>query len=519
MARLSACLARLHIENPLAQWLIGRGQNRCILGFDAMGTTVVIPFACIALLGLSSPVVACAAEAWVDSKTKNIERFLQERFADGNTGMVIGLLDEQGRRVFGAGKLDNGTDERVDGETVFDIGSVTKVFTVLLVQDAARRGELKLEDPVAKFMPDGVKVPSRGEKEITLLNLAAQDSGLPFFLDNLGDKPAKELTLEEKREGTDAYTVDKLYAGILQFQLTQDPGTRFEYSNVGMALLGNVVERKTGKDFESLVVERICQPLRLENTRMTLSAELKARLAVGHLQDDSRAPLARFRAMAPAGGLRSTANDLLTFLSANLGITPSKELTPMMEAMCAPRHTDSPVFGKTATPWMDERVYNPPGSEFWGHSGGGFGSVAFVAFDRQHRRGVVVLTNQMKVPPNGIGWRLLQGIALTRDNTSVREVIGVGIGLESDDKSGLPRITMVFPESPAGKARLTTGLALRQVNDTSMKGKSLAECVATLGGPIDSKVRLELVDSEQKERTVELTRQKFLTLLDETPLE
>ena len=472
----------------------------------------------IALLVVATPFLTFADESWVDSKAKNIDSFLQEKFAQGNAGMVIGLVDEHGRRVFSAGKLDNGSDLQVDGDTLFEIGSVTKVFTALLLLDAERRGEMKLDDPVSKFLPEGITVPSRDGKLITLLNLAVQDSGLPFFPDNLRDKPPGELTLQEKKEGSDAYTLDKLYAAVSTFQLKQDPGSKFEYSNVGMALLGHAIERKAGSSYESLVVERICRPLKMHNTRITLPAELQARLATGHLDDGGRADHWHMQAMAPSGALHSTANELLSFLAANLGLTRSG-LTPLLERMQVARHTGAPIFGKTAMPWVDERIYNPPGSEIWGHSGGGYGTVAFVAFDRKKRRGVVVLTNQMKVHPNGIGWILLQDMPLTQDNVPVREVVGVGIALDTDKATGLPRITAVFPKSPAGQAGLAVGLVIRQINDTSLRGKELNECVALLGGPAGSKLRLELVDAAQQAKVIELTRQKFLTIKDESPRE
>lgn len=472
-----------------------------------MAKTTMIQIACV-VLGLAITVAARAEESWVDSKSKNVERFLQETFAQGNAGMVIGLLDEQGRKVFGAGKLDNGTDRGVDGETVFEIGSVTKVFTVLLLLDSVRRGEMNLDDPLAKHLPADVRVPSRNGKEITLLNLAVQDSGLPLF--------PPEKNGDEKH--TDGYPLDNLYSSISAFQLPQDPGAKFEYSNVGMAVLGNAIERATDSNFESLVLERICRPLKMNDTRITLPAEMQSRLATGHLADGSQAEHWRLGSMAPAGALHSTANDLLIFVAAHLGTTAT-ELTPLMQKMQVVHHMDAPMFGKTAMPWMDERVYQPAGSELWGHAGGVNGVVAFVAFDRKKRRGVVVLTNQLKVHPNGIGWKLLQGMPLTRDNVPLREVVGVGIGLESEEKTGLPRITSVFPKSPAGQAGLTAGLLIRQINGVSLQGKTLADCVTLLGGPVDSKVRLELEDTQQVEKTIELTRQRFLTIRDETPLE
>lgn len=481
-----------------------------------MVKAAVTRIACSALLLFAGPAVVVAQEPWIDACAENVETFLRDKFADSQAGMVVGLIDERDRRVFSAGKLDNGTDRKVDGDTVFEIGSVTKVFTTLLLLDAVRRGEMQLTDPVAKYLPAEVKVPSRGGKEITLLNLAVQDSGLPFFPDNLRDKPAKDLTLQEKKEGSDAYTTEKLYAAVSEFQLTQDPGARFEYSNVGMALLGHAIERKTGSSYESLVVERLCRPLKLDQTRIARSAEMKTRLATGHLDDGTRSDHWHLQAMAPAGALHSTANDLLTFVAANLGFTQS-ELTPLMKAMQVERHAGSPL-GKSAMPWVDENAYNPPGTEIWAHSGGGYGTIAFVAFDVKKRRGVVALTNQMKVFPNGVALTLLQGYPLTDDNVPVREVVGVGIGLELDRTTSLPRITRVFPKSPAGEAGLSAGLAIRRIDETALNDKPLSECVALLGGAADTKVRLELLDPAGKEsKTVELTRKRFLTIKDHHP--
>ncbi len=92
--------------------------------------------------------------------------------------MVVALVDEDGTKILAAGKLGNDAGDRVDGDTVFEIGSVTKTFTVLLLLDAVQRGEVSLDDPVAKYLPAEVKLPTHNGKEITLLNLAAQDSGI-----------------------------------------------------------------------------------------------------------------------------------------------------------------------------------------------------------------------------------------------------------------------------------------------------------------------------------------------------
>src|ERR1041385_4830034 len=94
-------------------------------------------------------------------------------------GLVVGIVDEHGARVISHGKLDNGTSADVDGDTIFEIGSITKVFTALLLQDMVERGEMKLDDPVQKYLPDSVRMPTFQGKEITLLHLATHTSGLP----------------------------------------------------------------------------------------------------------------------------------------------------------------------------------------------------------------------------------------------------------------------------------------------------------------------------------------------------
>src|SRR5262245_34593841 len=138
-------------------------------------------YSCAVILMIS--VRLCPAAE--DDYTNSIQPFLHETFDGKNYAMVIGLVDEHGSRVYSAGKLDNGTDQEVNADTLFEIGSMTKTFTALLLQDMVARGEMTLEDPVAKYLPDSVKIPTRNGKGITLANLAAQDSGLPREPDNL----------------------------------------------------------------------------------------------------------------------------------------------------------------------------------------------------------------------------------------------------------------------------------------------------------------------------------------------
>jgi C-terminal processing protease CtpA/Prc len=149
-----------------------------------------------------------------------------------------------------------------------------------------------------------------------------------------------------------------------------------------------------------------------------------------------------------------------------------------------------------------------------GHGGGGFGYLAFIGLDKIKRRAVVVLCNQMNVNPAGIGWTILQGMELSRENITwfVREIVGTGVALDADPKSGLLRITTVYPNSPAGQAGLSPGLIIRKIDGVSVRGKSIQECLGLIGGRAGTKVRFEIVNPERNEtKTVELTRQKFVT--------
>src|SRR5258708_3668211 len=378
-----------------------------------------------------------AHAAFTDSAS--IESFLHDNFANTNSGMVIALLDEHGAKIFHAGKLDNGTDAEVNADTLFEIGSVTKTFTALLALEMAKRGELNLDDPVAKYLPSSVKVPSQGGKQITLLNLAVQDSGLPFNATNfIGNND---------EEHYDSYTADRMYAFLSGYALEDPPGTKYQYSNVGMSLLGHVLERVSHTNFEALNLDRICRRLHMDSTYVTLPPAMKSRMAVGHDDNEKRAHDFAQKVRAAAGALRSSVNDLLKYLAAEIGLTNSP-LSSLMQQSQVIRHTHPPYFGKTAMPWYDQNAFNPPGTELLGHGGGTLGSAAFIGFDKKQRRGVVILSNQRYCHSSTVGWTILQGLPLTKDNFTqmVLEIAGIGASLDIHHDTNMRLITKSFPQ-------------------------------------------------------------------------
>jgi len=297
-------------------------------------------------------------------------------------GIVVGVIEPSGRRIVAYGSADRDDQGPLDGDTVFEIGSVTKVFTSLLLADAVQRGEVALGDPVSKYLPAGTKVPDHGGKPIRLVDLSTHTSALPSLPSN--------LTPKDPRNPYADYTVAQLYEFLAAYELPRDPGAQYAYSNLGAGLLGHVLALRTGMDYETLVRRRITGPLSMKSTSIALSDSMRKRLAAGHDAQRRRAANWDFPTLAGAGALRSTANDLLNFLSANLGRTPTP-LAPAMASMLATRRPTTKPRMQVALGW--HIITADDGRELVWHNGGTGGYRSFVGFDPKNRTGVVVLSN------------------------------------------------------------------------------------------------------------------------------
>ena len=328
-----------------------------------------------------------------------IRKILIERIDNQHqsVGIVAGVIEPQGRRVVAYGSLNQGDPRPLNGDTIFEIGSVTKVFTSLLLSDMVQRGEVALSDPVAMYLPADVKMPERGGRVITLVDLATHTSGLPRLPSNLNpNDPANPYA---------DYTTAQLYKFLSSYELTRDIGARFEYSNLGGGLLGLALARRAGMDYEAAVKARITGPLGMSSTGITLTPEMKARFAVGHNAELKSVSNWDLPTLAGAGALRSSANDLLTFLAANLGYTNSP-LAPAMAAMLSVRRPmGGPQAGQVGLAWI---ISKPFDDEIVWHNGGTGGYRSFVGYDAKTRVGVVVLSNSFTATGvDDIGMHLL----------------------------------------------------------------------------------------------------------------
>ena len=317
---------------------------------------------------------------FTDSKIKEI---LRDRIdvAKKSVGIVVGLVDDKGTRIVSYGKPALDSSQTLDGDSVFEIGSVTKVFTATVLADMAERGELNLNDPISKFLPKSVKAPTHDGKEITLADLSSQTSGLPRMPGNFAPKDATNPYAD--------YSVDQMYAFLSGYALTRDPGTQYLYSNLGVGLLGHILALRAGSEYENLIVRRVCQPLKMENTRITLTSGMKARLATGH--NAGLKPVANWDlpTLAGAGALRSTVNDMLKFVAANLGLVGTP-LAPAMSKTHQVLHETGSQGLEVGLGWHILKRFD---TELIWHNGGTGGYHSFVGFVKRQRRGVVVLSN------------------------------------------------------------------------------------------------------------------------------
>jgi CubicO group peptidase (beta-lactamase class C family) len=315
------------------------------------------------------------------------------------TGVVVGIARPEGNRIIAYGTRGLADKTPVDGNTVYDLGSVTKVFTGLLLADMAQRREVALGDPAQEYFPPGqVKLPTYEGSVMTLADLATHTSGLPFRPNNLASKdPHNQYA---------GYTLDDLYAFLSACKLNRAPGSRYEYSNVGFALLGLALSRRANMDYEDLLRSRITAPLGMQDTQILPTGGMQRREALPYdynLKPTEHSDMVG--AMESAGALRSTANDLLKLLDAFLGLRRS-QLLPAMNAMTMIRR---PGGMKPATAIVIAwNIYDDGAREIVWKNGNVDGYRAFIGYDAKARLGVVALANaQTAEGVDDIGLHLL----------------------------------------------------------------------------------------------------------------
>ncbi|MBD3322652.1 MAG: serine hydrolase [Chitinivibrionales bacterium] len=343
---------------------------------------LMLPFLCFACQQeVTFPVDGTTVEEVVDA-------YIQSPL---NAGIVIGTISNDATEMYLFGTADKSANEIPDEHTIFEIGSLTKVFTTAVLADMASEGLLSLDDPVETYLD--ISLPEYNGREMTLYHLATHTAGFPPAPDNLyTDDPA--ALFEQMQNPYKNYTEEDLYDYLRQFQPEYPYGERIEYSNTGIALLGVVLEKRAGIPYRQLLQERILEPLNMDETRVLLAAEDGRNHAQGYNQWGVATPFWEFQAIAPAGALRSTLSDMLDFLEANIDEDHSvlgEQLAQCHEPRIRYPYKDYEDF-TVGLGWIILPLSGNGEQVVW-HNGGTGGFRSYLGFVKETATGVVVLSN------------------------------------------------------------------------------------------------------------------------------
>lgn len=323
--------------------------------------------------------------AFAEEIDRLVQPYLDESIV---VGMVVGAVRGEESSVRGYGRVRRNDPAKPDGNTVYEIGSVTKTFTGLLLADAVTRGDMRLDQPAARWLPGTARMPRHADRPITLADLATHVSGLPRLPANLNSSSEKDPYAD--------YAAEDLYAFLKSHTPQCAPAVEQEYSNLGFGLLGQILAEQAGKDYEQLVRSVIATPLGMHDTGIELTESMRSRLAPPHGADLTPASPWRFQAMAGAGALRSTAEDMIRYARAHLD-PPDNQLGEAIEL--AWRVHQPPIAPQDFAMGLGWHLARD-GITRW-HNGQTGGYHAMLLIDRPRRIAVVVLSNTatMQIDP------------------------------------------------------------------------------------------------------------------------
>jgi CubicO group peptidase (beta-lactamase class C family) len=307
--------------------------------------------------------------------------------ADGKAlGMAVGVFGPSVRDVLGYGTTVKRGALVPDADTIFELGSITKVFTGLLLAHEVTSGRMKADDPVGTYLPAGTRVPEYQGEPIRLTHLGTHTSALPDYPDN---------TVSGMPNIMAGYTPALLYEFLARYQLTRSPGSLYDYSNLGFGLLGQAVSlSKGGATYDAMIVDLVGGPLGMKDTRVAYPSSVPdSRFARGYSGGQSVPPFDS--GLEGGGGLRSTARDMVSFIAANVGQAPSElddAILLMQEKRAKSAQTDQ-TFGTDRSVGFGIETRGQADKTYFVKLGGTSGFSSFLCFTKAPAAGVIVLAN------------------------------------------------------------------------------------------------------------------------------
>lgn len=360
-----------------------------------------------ALLAIAAGTAPLGAQPRTFPADSVIRAVLQARVTAGvSPAYAVGVVDSTGAtRIITVGAGAKGAP--VDAHSLFEIGSITKTFTGTVLASMVADGTVTLEQPVAALLPAGTVIPSRNGRVITLRDLATQSSGLPRMPGNFAPKNPDNPYAD--------YDGARLLSFLASYPLPRDPGAQYEYSNLGMGLLGYALAVRANTSYEPLVTTRVLAPLGMKETAITLTPALSARLAPGHDVAGQAVANWDLDALAGAGAIRSSISDMLRYLVANLAAdTDARDRrTGGIGAVLADAHRlryeKGPSGMSLGLAW--HRLPATGGDTIVWHNGGTAGYTSFLGYSAKRKIGIVILTNSAAAP-DGLAMHWLNGAPL-----------------------------------------------------------------------------------------------------------
>lgn len=333
--------------------------------------------------------------AQTNAELRNIFR---EHIEIENAGSSVVMVEvsEKGTRFVNYGKLSKeASAANADEKAIYEIGSITKVFTGILLAESVKRGEVKLDDPISKYLPKTVKTPNFNGKEITLVDLATHSSSLPRLPNNLAPKDGLNPYAD--------YTPQKAYDFLSNYKLTREIGAKYDYSNFAIGLLGHILSLRTKMSFEKLMTARILKPLGMNDSSFVVPQAKNVRQAQGLDESNNPTPHWDFDVLAGAGALRSTATDMAKFISANVGLTKTPLSASLNDARKMLQRGQSEK-SKVGLCWNSYDLY---GTEVFWHGGGTYGFSSYIAIAPSKKKGAFLTRNW----GGSIGGMFLESVA------------------------------------------------------------------------------------------------------------
>jgi D-alanyl-D-alanine-carboxypeptidase/D-alanyl-D-alanine-endopeptidase len=314
------------------------------------------------------------------ARSQNLETLCKQRVESEETpGIAVAVFEDGKSKFISYGFSSLATHEPVTSKTLFEIGSVTKTFTCSTLSYFVQKKELVLNDPAQKHLPSSISLPEKNGKPITLLHLATAHSGLPRMPGNFSPADQSNPYID--------YTEKELTSYLNNCELKNEPGTTYEYSNLGMGLLGFILTQEKNKPYAELIKEVVLSPLGMNQTFISGEGNSK-HLATGYRETNPVKPWTwnNQSVLTGAGGLVSNAEDMLKFMVAQLNSEKTVLYTAFQEARKERSDAGSSTM-QIGLGWhIREHKY------IW-HNGGTAGFRSFVGFDPEKNRAIVILTN------------------------------------------------------------------------------------------------------------------------------